>query len=1042
MTTVRTLLLILLMLTSSSVMGQSLFGNQTPKKIFNSQRGNKQQVKSNSTSESQRTKGQRTNVAAVGTATAEKKDTALYVSLTKRFGWYCGISQKLTNEQARHLPCYYRLTEPDSLGHFTHIEAVNGRGLLTTDHDLSTYLVSNDDESDKDADKVWKDLLQTVVQWELTPAGNGHHVAMESGLDDQGNLIYTYIMSLLNDSIVVGHYTDGFGEPVFLRSGDDAAKYVQVKIDGQGYEREIAYLDNSGNFKRNTDEAYMQKKEYDSNGNIICLLSCMINGWPIKDKWGNCGWTADYNEWGQMLHKRYVDENMQAMRMPRLIQSSVDVMTRNYEYDSLRVVREYYLTNEGGKDKTGEGVHCREWQYDEWGNVLCESSKDTNGKLCNDRRGIAQTMYTYDDNGGRKSYCYVNEDGHYVNVPNDSTGICMQIEADTYRTQNGLDTIPVYKFIDLGLETRAIDYTKQQIHIVRREPRKNRIDSSFYNLDMQPVEVDSCFRMVTTVHEEKAKQVMEELRYSFKDTIRTVTITDKKEHTRLVQRFHDEALLSSYGQTLDDNMEITGQFGYDALGNRARSHLEDALYFRVKSGTTYRGEKSYIMGRNEYDEPSYVATSESRSSDIYCTKLFDSNGKRTLLDENNLPIETDSLRSFYMTLNRVYCIEVLTQRAWQLGLRSGDIIVKYGDFYYPQVSKEEWTYRDRLQMDTYLNRNHKKDVLLLRYDEALHRHKMVSLTLPPGSEDELGFLIQTVFYTQKESERYNRYVQQWLHDKKIKQEDFEIDEKHYGTHVVCQIRPFKISTAKMSSWRAGLREDGLVVAIVSINQDGSRTYAGIGDGEKKIWDLLIGKCDSMTVYYTTNGLKLCQVKLPYSGSARSASFGHLPTDEFNRLLELEEKGIPLAYRDSLVKSKSLFSPEQAVRYIRRHSSSEGSFLLNETESDFSKALRILSNQTGVNVKECGISSTAGAWVQSETNDEDKKLISTIFNRIDYSTYEQAQGNGYTIYYQRSTTDSSELSEYVIAGKTYLLVFKGNITLSIDAIKEGSYDKIH
>ena len=1027
------LLITILLMSCNIVMGQSLFGDQKPiPKVFNVQRS-KTVVQPSKTFRTSRQN------PAVDIIVTEKKDTACYLELTKRFGWYEGIGRKLTKEEICHLPCYYRLTESDSLGHFTHIEAVNGRGLLTTHHNMSTYLVGHDDDNDLGADSIWKKMLQTVVQWELIPAGDNRYVAMESGLDADGNLIYTYIISKLNDSTMVGHYTDAFGEPISLRKESDAAKNIQVILDKQGYERQILYIDDNAYFKRNTDEAYMQKKDYDAQGNIVRLLSCMMDGRPVKDKWGNCGWTADYNEWGQMLHKRYIDENMQPMRMPRQIKTSVDVMSRNFNYDSLRLQREFYLTADGEKDQTKEGVHSREWQYDVWGNVLCEKSKDKNGRLCNDRRGIAQTFYTYDKLCRETSRYYTDKDGRYVN---DEDSLCMYRGMDTYRTSNGLDTIPVYKMIVSGLETKFINYDKQQIKVIKTDRQGRETESAYYDLAYQPIEVDSCFRLTTVYRTENHKQIKEEMRYSFKDTIRTITETDTKELTRLVQRFHGTKLLSRFGQTLNSDMEVTGQFGYDALGNRARSHLEDALYFRVKSGVTYRGDNSYIMGRNEYGEPSYVVTSESRNSEIYCTKLFDANGKRILLDENNQPIDKDSLAKFRDSRNRVYCVEVITPRARQLGLCSGDIIVKYGDFYYPQANNEVWKYRDWLQMDTYLSRNNKKDVLLLRYDDKLRHHKMVNLTLPAGTEEELGFLIQTVYYTQKETDRYNNYVQQWLHDHGLKQEDFEINEKHYGTHQVNMIRPFKISAAKMSSWQAGLHEDGLVVAVVSLNQDGSRMYAGIGDGEKKVWNLLTGKCDSVTIYYTTNGIRLRQAVLPYNGSARSASFSKLPTGEFNRLLELEETSIPQAYRDSLVKSKSLLTPEQAHRYMRRHASSESGFRYDENDSKFHDILRILSNHTGVNVKECGMTSLMGVWEDSKTNDEDKKLMSNIFKRIDFSRYEQEQANGFTIYYRRSDTSSDKLSEYVIVGKTYLFIFKGLITLSIDAIKEGSYEKIH
>ena len=232
------------------------------------------------------------------------------------------------------------------------------------------------------------------------------------------------------------------------------------------------------------------------------------------------------------------------------------------------------------------------------------------------------------------------------------------------------------------------------------------------------------------------------------------------------------------------------------------------------------------------------------------------------------------------------------------------------------------------------------------------------------------------------------------------------------------------------------------MAVVSYKIDGTVEYAGIGDGDNKVWDMITGKCDSMGVYYTTNGRELRYVMLPGTGSARAASFCHLPTEEFNALLELEEKNIPQALRDSLTKTKTLLLPEQAVRFIRRHASTDGSFLKMASDSDFERILRNFSNQTGVDVTDCGMTAIMGAWLKSTTTSDDRKLMDTAFKRVDYTGYERTEANGFTLYYRRSTADAERLAECVVAGPTYLLVFKGELSLSIDTIKGGTYDTLH
>lgn len=1007
----------------------SLFGNQRPtKKVYNVQR----------TPQPQQTKVEIIHAPSIAKteAHAQDADTARYLCLAKRFGWYYGIGRQLTLEEARHLPCYYRLTEPDSLGRFTHIEAVNGKGFLTQNHTMSTYLVSRDDEGDTGADSLWRAMLQTVVQWDVTPS-EGTLPCMESGLDADGNLIYTYIMKSLNDSIVVGHYTDAFGEPISLRSGKNSAKYVQLVFDDEGRERKILYLDDNAYFKRNTDGAYMLQQDYDDRGNVSRLISCMMNGHPMLDDWGNCGYYAFYDDMGQIVRKYYVDEQMHPMRLPRKRAGAIDVMSRNFIYDGLRLQREFYLTDIGEKDHTKEGIHSRHWEYDEWGNVLRVTSHDESGALCNDHYGIAETCFEYDDSCHQIARYLLDKEKHFVN---DSTGICLVRGHDTYTTTTGLDTLPVLQIRFADHETKTIDYRKQRIHIVRTDAKGRQTESSYYDLAMKPVEVDSCFRLLTSYRQEGNRHIQEDVTYSFADTLRTVTITDRNEATRLVQTFRGQTLLSSFGQTLDSSLQdITGQFGYDALGYRARSHLEDALYYRVHSGTTYRGATSYMMGRNEYDEPSYVINSESSTSDVYCTKLFGADGKETLLDEDNQPI-TDNAK-FRRTLFRAYAIELQEQRAYDVGLRSGDIIVKYGEFYYSEPDSSIWTPRDQLQMETFLKRNVQKKLLLLRYDDSTKSPRLIDLTLPKGTPEELGFLIQTIYYTKREARRHRELVEAYLANSGRSQQEFSTDLRHFGTDTVTLVRPFKISTATMPSWRKGLRADVIVLGVMNLLLDGTQSYVGISDSQNKLWEQTVGECDSTTIFFTENGRDVRQVTLPGTHSARSASFINIPSEEHEMLVALEQKALT-SQRQGLFPEKSLLTPEMVVRTIRRRSSSEGGFSYDYGETFFPRFLQLISNQTDVQFKDRGVTNSLGVWIKDNTSSADARLIRAYFTRADFSDYEKEEAEGKTIYAKHSSDDPAKYSEIVVTGSSFFLIFQGELTLTLDEIKNGIYDKIH
>lgn len=987
---------------------QSLFAGGQQRRVEFNQQQSLQRVK----------QGQRTRTAAAtpsGKRRAERPDTALYVALTKRFGWYYGIGQRLTKSEACRLPCYYRLTDKDSQGRFTHIEAVNGSGHLTTAHDMSNYLISRGNAARRQVAYKWQELLQTVVQWQLWPSGDGKHLGMESGYDEQGNLIYSLILVPLDGDVVMAHYTDGFGEPVSLLTGENSPRYVQITQDQAGYDRQIIYLNDDGDNKRNLDGAYMLRQDYDTAGNVVRALSCLPNGTPVKDDWGNCGWTATYNDWGQMLSNTSIDERMQPVRPKRRFLGSVDVVSTRFEYDRHRRVGEYYLNEKGEKDVTSAGVHSRRWSYDAHGNVSAVMTCDTAGRLTGDYNGVAQTIRTYDKAGKVLSVTALDKDSLYANFNNsdDLDGACMMIEGQgMWRTTTGRDTVPIVRTFVQGNTTTTIHYKDGVIIQMRVDDRGRPVKRASYTLDWQPQDIEDCCLTTCSYRKQGNQQIEELTTYSLNqgtpagpDTIRTMTVTDTAEHTRLVQTFRGDTLLSSYGQTLDNDLQsVTGQFGYDALGHRARSHLEDALYYRVKSGTTYRGETAYMMGRNEYDEPSYVVKSEASNSAIYCTRIYDAISYM-LLDEDNRVI--DNVKALRDSLPKGYCVEVLTRRAYDLGLRSGDVIVRYNDFYYPQTSADNWHIRSMLQVETYLTRNSSKRVLVWRFDHDLKKHRMHEIVLPAGTPGELGFLIQTVYYTRKEAKRYDEAVTAYLRDKGIDADGFVTDKAHYGDKTVCLIRPYKVSTATMPSWRQGLQDD---VVVLGADTHGEK-YVAMSSVDDLI-DVL-GEDDEQTIYYTANGRDVQSVALSRNGAV-TVDMYFIPKEEYQQLLKLEE-GVSASLRQSASAQDNALSPDQAFSYIAANTTSVKCVRLKRGD----KELEDLLNETITAFKSEDIEAIDIVMSEDESlwTPEDVQTTNQVLRHIDFTGFEKWSDDDdeMDVYFRR------ESNQVVFYKPTFLMI---------------------
>lgn len=862
--------------------GQSLFGDQKTKIVYNKQQ-NVTEVPRAPQSWIRHPKKEK-RISSV-----QKKDSARYLALAKRFGWYYGIGRQLSKKEAAHVSCYFLLTELDSAGHFNKIEALDGNGSHTNGHGLKTYLSDNAKSGkEMDASDI-RAYLPNVVQWRLFPSADRKHLSMESAYDADGNQIYSYILTQLNDSVAVGHYADSFGEPISLMQGNNAANFIQVSYDSLGYERKIQYIDPNAYFRRNSDGAFMVRKNYDSAGNNVLLISCTLNGIPVKDDWGYSGWSASYNDMGQIVNKTYLDDDLKPKKLSPSDSHNLDIMSRRFFYDSWnRLVKESYFNVDGKKDFTAKGIHSKEWRYDDSGKILSIVTRDTLGNLCGDKDKIAMTRFVYTPDGDTDSIVYFDKNSLLVNDP---SGVCVYAGKSKYENVDGRKTRPIYTEVQNGNVLTVTDYKNNFIHILKTNKEDDEIESAYYDLNMKPVEVDGYFLQKTSFRKDVHREIRETETFSFTDTLRTVTISDLKEHTRIQRIYNKDLLLSSFGQTLSDDMEtVAGQYGFDALGNIARSHLEDALYYKVKSGTTYRGKTSYIVGLNEYDELSYVNVSESLDSDIFCTKLFGKDGRPVLLDENNNEIE--DVKAFRDSLNKVYCIEVMSQSAVDLGLRSGDIIVKYGDFYYPEPVSDVWINRDQLQVETFLTRDSKKELLLLRYFPQAKRHKLLNISLPVGTPEDFGFIIQTVFCTQKETERFKNIVDDYLSQNNLAKVEFVTNPDHYGNRRVCLLRPFKVSTGIMPSWRDGLRQDVIVLGVLCRHKKGDYTYVDISKGVEKLWNQFVAEGESYVLYYTVNGKDVKNVVLSDIGSALTRSHYLIPKEEFVNLVELSSTIVP------------------------------------------------------------------------------------------------------------------------------------------------------
>lgn len=856
----------------------------------------------------------------------ENDSCAYYLNITRRNGWFVGVGRNLTEKEIDKVTSYFKLSQINEYGHFTHVEAYDATNHPKCLAELfSNQLTIDTDKEGRSSD--WQNLLQTITQLKIN--GNSEYAKMISAYDSGGNLIFVYMQEYNNEGYFIGHFTDSFGEPISLDDENKQRMFVYLTLDGNGYEKEIRQMQENLYYVANTNGAYATIFENNPDGTVKRAMSCDINGVPIIDKWGNCGYDAVYDEWGQIKYKRYFGDSYETKRLSSSM-SEDDVMEILYSYDSYhRLLQKSFCKNEETSDSNGRktpdtnqsGVHYYKYAYNELGELILIESYGKTGELVNNVNSYARVVYDIEDGGKKRTVTYYDKDGKFVN---NEDKLCRNVKI--YNTRNEIveefrfrgnyghstpsDTVLVYhslktpnSYNEFFHDNDSLIYNLQTTFNSKGEE----IVYAFYDITGKPFFMKSLgfHRRETSCVSKNGIDTKEVLYYdenmslakvdSILEYNRIVYELDYNKKEEVVSQYNNRELLKRYGQIFSDQalQEVSGQFGFDVTGDRARTHLEDAYYYTVISSTTYHGRMDYMAGRNEFDEPSYVLEGEASSSVLYCIKQYStSKDKFIYYDENYIEIPSDTRRKELRdSLYKVICIEVVDQKAKALGIKSGDLIIRYGDFYYPKSSIDRWKYMDWLHSETFIKADECKKMLVLRYDKNKKGFKVVEINLPTGTPYELGFNYMLNMCTDRERLRFDNAVSDYLQAKKIDKESFCTDEAHFGGRLVYLMRPYKISNTKFDNYVEGFRGDAIILAVKGKDSNGNEMKGSLLEGYSSINGTIkkVSEKENVIYYYTLDGKTVNTISLKKGNGACYTSSEFVDQNTYNKLKNLSEE---------------------------------------------------------------------------------------------------------------------------------------------------------
>lgn len=337
------------------------------------------EIKSKGTNQS--TRLNLTGLTGKGKSVNTVQEFVLYRDIIRKYTWYEGVGNPITQEEANHLPFYYRLTMKNKKGHWQHVEAMH-QGKMTTNHNQTTYVI--DKRNDTDSISIdWGRKLGTVSQWFVTPDLTGDHVAEERAYTQEGDLVYSFMPVKNNDGRITGCYNDAWGFPVDMRL-DPSSTYgsvVCITYDSCGRDSIVDFLDGQGLRKYNSNGVDQQRYTYDHKDRLIMTTSHNMVGDYTIDNWGNCGNKYVYDDANNTYSVIRLDKDLNPMRMPARRAGETRTFIRcDIKRDKWgRDVEACMLDENGNADTTLSGIHKIRYNYDDKGNLLSTEFFDING---------------------------------------------------------------------------------------------------------------------------------------------------------------------------------------------------------------------------------------------------------------------------------------------------------------------------------------------------------------------------------------------------------------------------------------------------------------------------------------------------------------------------------------------------------------------------------------------------------------------------------------------------------------------------------------
>ena len=707
-------------------------------------------------------------------------DTVYSASMVKRWGWMEPL-HIISQAEARHHSVVYRFTNRNAAGHWQRLDCIDAYGRPNTGQ-FMTYLVRNGDE-DEFKDEKWNEKVQQTCGFDMVADASGREVLQERAYDAEGSLVYVFSRTKVAPSKYICAYMDGTGLPAEMRTNEGYTYGTLASLweNAKGYVCRSSFVDAEGHHKPNHDSASCSNFIYDAKGQNTGFWSSDFDGTRVIDVCGNSGMMQEFDAWGNVVKVTVMDDQWKPMAFishedPSNLMNGVIVLMRDYDKHGL-LSRIWFTDAEGHRMTNASGVYERRFRYNDRGmqTELCDYG--INGHPINNSdlgNGVACYRMKYDSVGNLTDVWFLDsllqpcseKDAlfrrHYEY---DSLG--QQTLHAEYKMQDG-KTIQTYSehFTD---STKLYSFSDSTYRMDFYDKQGRKTLYSYFDKDVNPLDNDDGYAFNTYEYTPAVDADGRTVGLTITDTYydkdttevfvdnysKQVQYNDSLLHTSTIRRYAYSLPNELYKLQYDEKFETRlAQLNIDEFENVCHgAGVSNMCYYNTLIRFTPNGQFNALIARDEWDEPDYMGDRDGR---IYCYNVMRKPSGDYYYDEDNrLITDFQALRD---RLPKFMSVEVTdtTANAYVSGLRSNDLVLRYGFFEQPDTLMGDEAYKGNWAAKSCLSATLQKRVEVLRFHPQSRTYSLHRMILDDGTQKALGVKFHCIYRTRRQMQHIHQ----------------------------------------------------------------------------------------------------------------------------------------------------------------------------------------------------------------------------------------------------------------------------------------------